>query len=189
MTTRALLDHLTRAYGARHARLTLLHSANDKGIYRVDRDDGPSWVLRQFPAARPFERVEGDAAILRHVRHLPVEQVVEDVDGGGATQVDGRGVIVTRFIEGKSASPTPDLLRAVGAIVGSIHVTQYVPGDDAHLRRRAGALPKEDLGLAHVARRCARPRARHAARRVRTALRRRRCDRRLRGPSAMPRPQ
>jgi Ser/Thr protein kinase RdoA (MazF antagonist) len=150
MTTRALLDHLTRAYGSRHARLTLLHSASDKGIYRVDRDDGPSWVLRQFPAARLFEHVEADAAILRHVRHLPVEQVVDDVDGRGATQVDGRGVIVTRFIEGTSASPTPDLLRAVGAVVGSIHATQHVPGDDAHLARRAGALPREDLALART---------------------------------------
>jgi hypothetical protein len=37
----------------------------DVGVLRVDRLDGPSWVARVFPPARPREAVEGDARILQ----------------------------------------------------------------------------------------------------------------------------
>jgi hypothetical protein len=37
----------------------------DRGVVRVDRRDGPSWVARVFPRTRPVEAAEGDARILQ----------------------------------------------------------------------------------------------------------------------------
>ncbi len=57
-----LSSHLEGRYRIRVAELTLLDPG---GVFRVDRHDGPSWVTRVFPALRPIEAVEGDAAALR----------------------------------------------------------------------------------------------------------------------------
>jgi hypothetical protein len=32
-------------------------------VFRVERRDGPAWVVRVFPPERPVHAVEGDAAI------------------------------------------------------------------------------------------------------------------------------
>ena len=45
--------------------LTPFYEEADKAVYRVKHAGADPWVLRLFPAARPLERVEGDAAVLR----------------------------------------------------------------------------------------------------------------------------
>src|SRR6185295_18122316 len=61
--SKRLPAHLEDRYGVRIAGLSQFQSWNPF-VYRVDREDGPSWVARVFPAGRPVERVEGDAQIL-----------------------------------------------------------------------------------------------------------------------------
>src|ERR1035438_8738988 len=72
-----LPSHLESRYGSRVAQLTEL----DLGVFRVDRRDGPSWVARVFPAARPLEEVQGDAAILRFAAQhdFPAERCAHPV--------------------------------------------------------------------------------------------------------------
>ena len=50
-----LAAHLEGRYGIRVASTTDL----DVGVVRVDRHDGPSWVARIFPAARPLAAAPG----------------------------------------------------------------------------------------------------------------------------------
>ncbi len=135
--TRALRGVLEADYGAVVARVSRLNGA----LYRVDRSDGSPWVVRHFPALRPFADVEGDAEVLRLVRPLLVEQLVETRDGRAATEVDGRGVIVTKFEMGTRATAAPAVLRQLGATLGALREPQSIT-------RRAGALPREDLALA-----------------------------------------
>src|SRR5215813_4857719 len=93
----ALLQLLAEEYAAAGVRLSPLDSDPDGVRYRVDRTNGGPWVLRHFPVRRSFVDVEGDAEVLRLVRPLLAEQLVETRDGRAATQADGRGVIVTEF--------------------------------------------------------------------------------------------
>ena len=44
-----IIEHLEACHGIAVAGLAPL----DLGVYRVDRRDGPAWVARVFPAARP----------------------------------------------------------------------------------------------------------------------------------------
>jgi hypothetical protein len=46
-------------------------------VYQVGRPDGPDWVARVFPAARPVAAAEGDAQVLRALAHagFPAETV------------------------------------------------------------------------------------------------------------------
>ncbi len=64
--------HPEGRYGIRVAEVTRL----DTGVLRVDRRDGPSWVARVFPAARPIEDVDGDAEVLRFLEQnsFPAER-------------------------------------------------------------------------------------------------------------------
>jgi hypothetical protein len=58
--TDRLPAHLEASYGIAVAAVSPL----DLGVFRVDRRDGPSWVARVFPAARPAGAAAGDAVIL-----------------------------------------------------------------------------------------------------------------------------
>jgi hypothetical protein len=64
MLTRSGTDrlpaHLAATYGIEVASLSEL----DLGVFQVNRTDGPAWVARVFPAARPAGAAAGDAAVL-----------------------------------------------------------------------------------------------------------------------------
>jgi len=97
--------HLEGRYGIRVAQLTEL----DLGVFRVDRSDGPSWVARVFPSARPLEQVEGDAEILRALarERFPAERCAHTE---AVSTHEGQGVLVTEFVEG----PHPDASGTFG---------------------------------------------------------------------------
>ncbi len=128
--------------------------AGEGGVYRVDRPDGPPWVLRLFASDRPLERVRGDAAILEYVgRHgVSTERLVPMLDGSGSTELDGRGVLVTRFVAGTRPNRGPTTLRRLGEVVGRLHALPPPPAGDRWLGRRAGAIPSDDLpyGRGHL---------------------------------------
>ena len=95
----ALLEH---RYRASVVGVVPIFETAEKAIYRVERHDGPAWVVRLFPRSRPIERVEGDPAILRYVEShgVPAERLGATIGDVGAIDFDGRGLLVTRFVEG-----------------------------------------------------------------------------------------
>ena len=117
----------------------------DRAAYRVKHQGAPL-VVRWFPPQRPLERVAGDADVLRAVRHLDVEQLVETVDGRLFTECRGRGMIVTQFIEGASSPCDMDSLRRVAATLAATGQVEVAVA--SRVGRRAGSLPAEDLAAA-----------------------------------------
>jgi Ser/Thr protein kinase RdoA (MazF antagonist) len=94
----------------------------------------------------------GQAAIMRYVaRHgIPMEQIVQTRDDADSTSLDGRGILVTSFLEGALPRRIPDTLRHLGESIGLLHALPSTPAGDPLLSRRAGAMPRDDLsyGLA-----------------------------------------
>ncbi len=74
-TADALANHLERVYGVPIDATRRL----DLDVFRVDRKDGSSWVARVFPASRPPEGAEEDAAILQALeeRGFPAERCAD----------------------------------------------------------------------------------------------------------------
>jgi Ser/Thr protein kinase RdoA (MazF antagonist) len=140
---------LRHEYGARAPRLTPFYEEPDKAIYRVDHAGGAPWVLRHYPAARPLERLRGQAAIMRHVAHngIPAEQIIPTVTGTDSTVLAGRGLLVTSLLEGTRPRPTSPVLRRLGESIGRLHALPPEPSGNRSLTRRAGAMPREDLAF------------------------------------------
>lgn len=117
-----LVEHLTATYGVQVTRTRRL----DVGVLRVDRADGPAWVARVFPAARPIEVARADARVLRHLADAgyPAERpaVAEPVSGH-----DGQAVLVTEFVDGKAPRPTQVALRRLGESLGRLHTLPDAP--------------------------------------------------------------
>jgi Ser/Thr protein kinase RdoA (MazF antagonist) len=133
---RALLEklgvYLEKHYGIRIVSLNRL----DRGVYRVDRSDGPKWVARAFPAARAVERVQGDAEVLRFLEEqgFPAELCAcpDPVSAPG-----GRGVLVTKYLEGIEVEKTESTLRAFGEMLGRLNT---LPAGSGAVAREAGSL-------------------------------------------------
>src|ERR1700730_9446158 len=101
-----LLAHLRDRYGIDAVAATKL-SVHKTYVFRIDRNDGPPWVARAFPPARPRAGVEGDAAILRFLERqdypaerLAVADAVHDAVDDAVSDFDGSAVLVTRFVDG-----------------------------------------------------------------------------------------
>jgi len=118
--SRAGLDtlpaHLERSYRIRVARLTEL----DVGVYRVERRDGPDWVVRVFPASRPVEAADGDGAILRFLADhgFPAEQCAATP---AVTVHEGQPVLVTEFVAGTRPHPGEQAFFQLGDLLGRLH--------------------------------------------------------------------
>ena len=133
---RALLEklrtYLEKRYDIRIASLNRL----DRGVYRVDRKDGRSWVARIFPTTRAIEQVQGDADVLQFLegQGFPAERCArpDPVSAPG-----GRGVLVTEFIEGVGMDLSEPTLHALGETLGRLNV---IPAGSGGVIRRAGSL-------------------------------------------------
>jgi Ser/Thr protein kinase RdoA (MazF antagonist) len=142
-----LRTRLEAACGISVATMTEL----DLGVWRVGRADGPDWVARWFPPARPAEAAAGDAEILRFLasRDFPAERLALPApatpgpDSPGPVPVlDGRPVLLTEW-----AAPVPRQqrreavraaggLRQLGALLGQLHT---LPPGPAAASRPGGA--------------------------------------------------
>ncbi|MGD0833769.1 MAG: phosphotransferase [Candidatus Dormibacteria bacterium] len=123
--------HLEREYGIQVSGVTEL----DVGVVRVDRQDGPSWVARVFPADRPLEAVEGDARILSALQRqgFPAERCASPHP---VSVHEGQGVLVTEWVAGERAEGRGHTFGVLGALLGALHArsaTVAVP------MRRGGA--------------------------------------------------
>jgi Ser/Thr protein kinase RdoA (MazF antagonist) len=146
----ALVGVLADRYAEPGAALAPFYEEGDRAIYRVDRLAGEPWVLRLFERTRPLARIEGDATVLRYLaaHGVPAERLVEPIDGSGATSFDGHGVLVTKLVRGSRPDRRPETLRRLGDALGRLHTLPPPPPTSAHLARRAGAEPAEDLAAA-----------------------------------------
>jgi len=132
-----LRSHLRAAYGIRVTSMTEL----DDGVWLVARPDGPDWVARWFPPARPAEAVAGDAEILEYLAEhdFPAEQCA---DASPVSVLDGRGVLVTEYEppvprdQRRAAIRAAGGLARLGAVLGRLHT---VPAGPGALARPGGA--------------------------------------------------
>lgn len=154
--TGRLASHLEDRYGIGVTGTAEL----DLGVYRVDRRDGPSWIARLFPAARPAEAAAGDGRILRFLAEhdFPAERCAAP---DPLSVLDGQALLVTEYL-----TPVPreqrraairDLggLRHLGEMLGRLHTLP--PTADAGTNTRSGdgvgggARPGDGVGGGAVA--------------------------------------
>src|SRR5688572_4629233 len=117
----AVMALLGSRYGAQGV-LAPFYEDSEAANYRVDRINGPPWVVRVFSQTRPFERVRGDGTVLRYLERqaFPAERVVRAIDGSLATDLNGHGVLVTTFVPGKPPDRDRDSLRRLGEALGRL---------------------------------------------------------------------
>lgn len=108
-------EHLERRYQVRVSGTSRL----DLDVFRVDLEGRPPWVARVFPARRPREAVEGDAAILRTLETagFPAERCAT---AHPVSDLDGEAVLVTRFVPGTQARDGR-VFGALAVLLGHLH--------------------------------------------------------------------
>jgi Ser/Thr protein kinase RdoA (MazF antagonist) len=125
----------------------------DRGVYRVDRQTGNSWVVRVFPPSRPFAKVLGDAEILRFLEKqgFPAERCATQ---DPVTAPLGRGVLVTDFVEGTVPERNESIWYKFGEMLGRLNM---LPIESGLVMRDAGSIHhfsglegkvKSDIGAA-----------------------------------------
>lgn len=94
----SLPGHLERTYGI-SVRET--HEI-DVGVWRVRRGDGPDWLARVFPGARPAAIADADAELLRALAcsDFPAERSAHEQP---VSEHCGQAVLVTEYVHGGSA--------------------------------------------------------------------------------------
>jgi Ser/Thr protein kinase RdoA (MazF antagonist) len=123
-----LSSHLETRYGIEITQMSEL----DLGVLRVDRRDGPSWVVRLFPPTRDLQATEGDAEILRFLedQDFPAERCATPE---AVSMFDARSMLVTEHAEGlrgeERRTAIRDLggLRHLGALLGHLHTMTKGP--------------------------------------------------------------
>ena len=106
-----IIEHLEACHGIAVTGLTPL----DLGVYRVDRRDGPAWVVRVFPAARPQAAAAGDAEILELLAGLDYASE-RPAAADPVSDLAGRSVLVTEFAEPVPRTHRRDAIRAAGGL-------------------------------------------------------------------------
>jgi aminoglycoside phosphotransferase (APT) family kinase protein len=116
VTGSGIAGHLHERYGVEVTEVDEL----DAGVHRVTRRDGPVWVAREFPAARPVVDVESEAALLRALQSggFPAERCAhpEPVSRWGE-----RTVLVTEFVEAAAPLRPGRSAALLGALLGALH--------------------------------------------------------------------
>jgi Ser/Thr protein kinase RdoA (MazF antagonist) len=122
--TKLLTDLVERSYGAEGAILQPLPSDTGKRIYRVDRANGPRWVLRVYEAANDASAAQTLVATLLFLEEqsYPAERLVCSVEQTPIVIADdGAQLLMTTFLEGKATDYSPATLRLLGARLGHLH--------------------------------------------------------------------
>lgn len=140
-----VVRHLESAYGTRVEGVAEL----DRDVFRVERRDGPAWVVRVFPPQRPVDAVEGDATILRNLASagFPAERCAASV-----STLDDRGVLVTDFVDGIRPDRPGRTFAVLGALLGGLHARpaagSRLGGAWHHLAPTGGPADEIDAALA-----------------------------------------
>ena len=123
---------LACAYGAEPVALRLLRHVPERVVYRVDRADRPSWLVRVGAATTTPEAYA--------------------TDGAAVVRYEGRPVLVTTFVIGAPLQATPTSLQALGQTLGWLHA-QWLPSasGDLPLSFATRIRPGRHEGLGHPA--------------------------------------
>ncbi|MDN5725209.1 MAG: aminoglycoside phosphotransferase family protein [Propionibacteriales bacterium] len=122
----------------------------------VKQVDGQQWIARIFSSsADRVSRVHGDADILAFLatHDFPAERIAHD---DPVTVLDGKGIIVTTFIDGgRPRADNPSVWAELGALLGRLHALPSAGGAvarDGGAEEHGGGFhigrPKEDLAAA-----------------------------------------
>jgi Ser/Thr protein kinase RdoA (MazF antagonist) len=125
-----LAAHLNNAYGIDVAAMTEM----DLGVIRVDRHDGPSWVVRIFPKTRPLEDVRRDSDVLERLERggYPAER---NAAPDAVSTHDRQGLLVTEFIPGDRPKSGARTFAYLGGLLGALHDragNELAPGGGWH---------------------------------------------------------
>jgi hypothetical protein len=141
MLTRSGTDrlpaHLAATYGIEVASLSEL----DLGVFQVNRTDGPAWVARVFPAARPAGAAAGDAAVLDFLAGAGFS-AERRAAPHPVSMLDGQDVLVTGYVEAVPRSRRLETIRRLGgfirlgAMLSRLHT---LPGARDAVTRTGGA--------------------------------------------------
>jgi len=152
-----LADMLAREYGARAATVHPLAGGGGAGLYRVERDDQPPWLLRAAPPGADPAAFAGDAAVLAFLaRHTyPAPRLVPTIHGAAVATWGPRPVLVTSFLAGEPLDLAPASLGRLGALLGRLHA---LPLPAPEVERRGGSvaippariLPRPELAAARA---------------------------------------
>lgn len=157
----SLAGHLEDHYGIQVTGTSRLE-AWSPCVHRIDHANGTPWVARLFQPARPFERVEGDAGILKFLddQDFPAERIV---CAAPVSELLGHGVLVTGFVEGTMLQDIPvdldgsdagaarDILQRSGDLLGRLMCLPIEGGAPAreggswHSHAPFEGLPHEDM--------------------------------------------
>ncbi|WP_433157024.1 phosphotransferase enzyme family protein [Kribbella sp. CA-247076] len=122
----------------------------------VKHVDGQQWIARIFSSsADRVSRVQGDAEILQFLaaHDFPAERIAHD---DPVTVLDGKGIIVTEFLDGgRPSADSPAVWHELADLLGRLHT---LPAAGGAVARDGGAeetdggfhvgRPKEDLAAA-----------------------------------------
>ena len=123
---RELLTRLVEeSYDCRKAALQSIspYTFEDRGIYRVDWEDGTSYVLRAFSADVTVP-LTNHAAVLDYLqpRAFPAPQVKRTSNGGLLASYAGWTALLVSFIEGKVSDFAPHHLELLANSAGRLHM-------------------------------------------------------------------
>jgi Ser/Thr protein kinase RdoA (MazF antagonist) len=141
----SLSTHLKARYGIEVVAMAAL----DAGVLRVDRRDGPSWVARVFPAARPLADIRAEAELLKALEGsgFPAERCAHDEPVSGW---DGQGVLVTEFVAPAAPLTGGRSAALLGGMLGALHSrpgTRFRSGGAWHHLSFSGG-PREEIAAA-----------------------------------------
>lgn len=134
----AFLEH---EYGIDVSSLTQL-SLHSGGVFRVDRHDGPPWVVRVFPErSRSLDRLHGDASILRFLERSDF-RAERCAAQDSVSTYDGQSVMVTEFVPGPPADTGHRISGRLVDMLGRLHAIRV---DTSAVTRDGGAFGHDPL--------------------------------------------
>lgn len=118
-----IVELLERWYDVRGAVLRPLRCLQDRCVYRVERADGPDWVLRAFRWESAAAENQAQAAALLYLQDAgyPACRLVPARGGALVVEHAGWQALATTFLEGREADFSTGDLHALGAALGRLH--------------------------------------------------------------------
>jgi Ser/Thr protein kinase RdoA (MazF antagonist) len=142
---------LKQQYGEQRVQLSPLHRypIPGRGIFRVERVRGPTWVLRAYRQGGDADATDWSASLTTRAATLrfleregyPAPRVVATRHGGLIGAYAGWHALVTTFIDGAATDERPATLRAIAEATGCLHTLSPA--------RAATAMPPVPLSWMH----------------------------------------
>jgi Ser/Thr protein kinase RdoA (MazF antagonist) len=110
-------------YGTQAVSLHPLNSESGKQIYLVEQASGQYWVLRAYSSLENRNDIFDLATLLTFLESqgYPAERIIKMVDNEVVGFADGWRVLMTTYIEGRTADYSLQTLGLMGAMLGRLH--------------------------------------------------------------------